>query len=120
MYPNQIVHHLINKERRTRGLPHAYWNQEMYYLAKGQARYCAEVGHLVHSDRFAFQGGECLAGGRGAMSPKDIVNCWMRSKEGHREYLLSPRVKSAGVGIVTARGDTYAAWAFSDHLPNRG
>ena len=113
MYPNQVVHKLINQERRKRGLSYVRWNQEMYLLAKDQASYCAKVGRLVHSDRYALQGGENLCGGRGNLSPKSIVRCWMNSKAGHREWLLDPRVKSAGVGIAKSRHGTYAAWAFS-------
>ena len=111
--PNSIVHHLINNERRKRRLPYVKWSQEMYRLAKDQANYCARVGRLVHSNRYALQGGENLCGGKGNMSPKAIVNCWMHSKAGHREWLLDTRVKTAGVGISKSRHGTYAAWAFS-------
>ena len=112
------VHHLINEERRKRGLPHVYRSKEMYRLAKDQANYCAKVGRLVHSDRFAFRGGENLCGGKGNFSPKTIVKTWMRSKAGHREYLLSPRVRKAAVAISTSKRGTYAAWAFSDQPPD--
>ena len=121
MYPNQVVHKLINQERRKRGLSYVRWNQEMYLLAKDQASYCAKVGRLVHSNRYALQGGENLCGGRGNLSPKSIVRCWMSSKAGHREWLLDPRVKSAGVGIAKSRHGIYAAWAFSgdtNGMPN--
>jgi len=89
----------------------------MARLAQSQANYCAKVGHLVHSNRYAFQGGENLAEGTGNLSPRTIVNIWLNSKKGHREYLLSPRVRKAGVGISKSRGKTYAAWAFSDEPP---
>ena len=112
------VHDLIRAERRKRGLPHAYWSRGMARLAQVQANYCAKVGHMVHSDRYAFQGGENLAGGNGNFTPKAIVDCWMHSKAGHREYLLDPRVAKCGVGIAKARGKTFAAWAFSDEPPS--
>lgn len=112
-HPNSIVHQLINKERKKRGLSYIKWNQELYHLAKDQANYCARVGHLVHSDRYALQGGENLCGGKGNLSPQSIVRCWMHSKAGHRKWLLDPRVKSAGVGIAKSRHGTYAAWAFN-------
>ena len=111
---NSIVHKLINEERKKRGIPPVRWNQELYYLAKEQATYCAKVGRLVHSNRFAFQGGENLCGGKGDMTPRTIVNTWLRSKAGHREYLLSPRAKSAAVAISKSRHGTYCAWSFSD------
>jgi uncharacterized protein YkwD len=111
---NSIVHRLINGERKKRGIPSVRWNQELYYLAKQQADYCAKVGRLVHSNRFAFDGGENLCGGKGNMTPRMIVNTWLKSKAGHREYLLSPRVKSAAVAISKSRHGTYCAWSFSD------
>ena len=90
----------------------------MARLAQSQANYCAKVGRLVHSNRFAFQGGENLAQGGNNFTPKAIVNCWLRSKAGHREYLLSPRVTKAGVGIAKRNGKTFVAWAFSDAPPS--
>lgn len=90
----------------------------MARLAQSQADYCAKVGHMAHSDRYAFQGGENLAQGGGNFSPKEIVSCWMHSKAGHREYLLSSRVTKAGVGIAKRNGKTFVAWAFSDASPS--
>ena len=107
------IHDLINKERKLRGLSHVYWSKEMASLAQSQADYCAKVGHMVHSNRFAFQGGENLSGGKGNFSPRTVVNSWLKSKAGHREYLLSPRVTKAGVGIARRNGKMFVAWAFS-------
>ena len=107
------VHDLINKERKRRHLPHVYWSKEIARLAQSQANYCAKVGRMVHSNRYAFQGGENLCGGKGNFSPQTIVNTWLRSKAGHREYLLSPRVTKAGVGTAKRNGKMFVAWAFS-------
>jgi uncharacterized protein YkwD len=112
------VHDLINYERKKRGIPTVYWSREMARLAQSQANYCAKVGRLVHSNRFAFQGGENLAEGGRNFSPRAIVDCWLNSKAGHREYLLSPKAKKAGVGIAKSRGKTFAAWAFSEEPPS--
>lgn len=112
------VHDLINYERRKRKLPHVYWSRHMARLAQSQANYCAKTHRLVHSHRFAFQGGENLAMGGKKFSPRSIVNCWLRSKAGHREYLLDYRVKKAGVGIAKDRKNTYVAWAFSSEAPS--
>jgi hypothetical protein len=112
------VHDLINQERRKRGIRTVYWSREMARLAQSQANYCARAGHLIHSNRFAYRGGENLAQGGRYFPPRAIVNCWLKSNAGHREYLLSPRVQKAGVGISKSRGKTYAAWAFSDKSPN--
>jgi len=86
----------------------------MARLAQSQAEYCARVGKLVHSNKFAFQGGENLAQGGSNFTPRAIVDCWLRSKAGHREYLLSHRVTKSGIGIAKSRGKTFVAWAFSD------
>ena len=112
------VHDLINGERKRRGVSTVYWSRKMAQLAQSQADYCAKVGHLVHSSRYAFQGGENLAQGGSYFSPRSIVDCWLQSKAGHREYLLSHRVKKAGVGISKSRGKTFVAWAFSDENPS--
>jgi len=118
---NSIVHKLINEERKKRGIPPVKWNQRLYYLAKQQADYCAKVGRLVHSDRFAFNDGEALrgenlCGGKGDITPRAIVCTWLKSKAGHRENLLNPRAKSAGVAISRSRHGIYCAWSFSDEL----
>ena len=111
------VHDIIRDERVKRGLPSVYWSREMARLAQSQADYCASVGHMVHSDRYAFQGGENLATqSAGYFTPRAIVNCWLRSP-GHRKYLLSPQVTKAGVGIAKRNGKTFVAWAFSDSPP---
>jgi hypothetical protein len=107
------VHRLINAIRRKRGLPYVRWSRKMAHYAKSQARYCAKVKKLVHSNKPALKGGENLCCGTGNMSPRGIVRCWMTSKP-HREWLLDPRVKTAGVGIVRSKHGTYAAWSFSD------
>jgi len=107
------VHDLINKERAKRHLPHIYWSKEMARLAQSQADYCAQKGRMIHSHRYAFQGGENLAQGGPHFPPHTIVSCWMHSKAGHREYLLSSMAKKAGVGIAKRHGKTFVAWAFS-------
>jgi len=111
------VHDLVNYERKRRGVRTVYWSREMARLAQSQANYCAKVGRLIHSNRYAFRGGENLAEGGSNFTPRAIVNCWLGSKAGHREYLLSPRARKAGVGIAKSRGKTYVAWAFSDQPP---
>ena len=111
------VHDIIKAERKKRGIPPMYWSREMARLAQSQADYCAKVGHMVHSDRYAFRGGENLCGGKGKFGPSQIVNSWLNSKAGHREYLLSPRVTKAGVGIAKRNGKMFYAWAFSDAPP---
>ena len=90
----------------------------MARLAQSQANYCARVRRLVHSDRYAFRGGENLWGGSGNPNPMGAVRGWLHSKAGHREYLLSPRITKAGVGIAKRNGFTCVAFAFSDAPPS--
>lgn len=111
------VHRLINEERKRRGLPWVRWSSNMYRLAKDQSNKMARVGRLFHSDRYALQGGENCWMGKGYSQralPKAIVDSWMKSHAGHREWLLDPTVKTAAVGISSSRHGTFAAWAFSD------
>lgn len=123
--PNQIVHRLINEERRRRGLPWVRWSQKMYVLAKDQSNKMAKAGRLFHSNRYALKGGENCWMGKGYSEralPKAIVNSWMKSREGHREWILDPRVKTAAVAISRSKHGTFAAWAFSDqplHQPGK-
>jgi len=114
---NNNVHDLIKTERKRRGIPAFYWSREMARLAQSQADYCARVGRMVHSNRYAFQGGENLCGGKGNFSPHQVVNSWLKSPR-HREYILSPLVRKAGVGIARRNGKTFYAWAFSSAPPS--
>jgi uncharacterized protein YkwD len=111
----RIVHNLINGERRKRGIAPVKWDNHLYRLAKSQASYCAKIGKLVHSNRYAYQGGENLCGGKGNVSPRTIVTSWLKSKQGHREYMLSRRATYAAVALSKSRHGTYCAWAFSDN-----
>ena len=107
------IHKLINEERNQIGLSSVSWDDSLARLAQSQANYCAEIGYMEHSNRYAFEGGENLVYTIGSLSASDAVNSWMGSPP-HREYLLSARVKRAGVGIASKNGKTFAAWAFSD------
>lgn len=111
------IHKAVNRERRKRRIHPVYWSVNLAKLALNQAKYCAKIGRMVHSKRYAFQGGENLFMTTGRLKPMSAVRGWLRSKKGHREYLLSNRVTQAGVGIAKSRGKTYVAWAFSDGFP---
>jgi len=118
--PNRVettTHRLINSERKRRGLRRVQWSGGMYKLAKSHSKKMARAGRLFHSSRFALKGGEnCWEekGYSGKALPKAIVNSWMKSRAGHREWLLHHSVKTAAVGISTSRHGTFAAWSFSD------
>ncbi len=105
------IHKIINSIRRNRHLPEVAWSDSIAKLALSQAIYCARVNKIVHSSRYAFEGGENIAQGSIYCSPRSIVKSWMQS-DLHRDYLLSNGVKQAGVGIARSRTNTYVAWAF--------
>lgn len=84
----------------------------MYKLAKSHAINMAKDGRVFHTSRYAFEGGECVTGGRGSRKPHDILLSWLKSP-GHRQFLMDIRVKLAAVGIAYSRKGTYAAWSFS-------
>lgn len=115
------IQKIINNERRRRGLRYVEWSKEMAHLAYDQAKCCKEIGYLEHSNRYALCGGENLLFIPNQMAtPKKAVGVWMGSSSGHREWLLSPEVKSAGVGIFKGKYKGsygfYVAWAFtSEH-----
>jgi hypothetical protein len=97
----------------------------MYKLAKNHSKKMARAGRLFHSSRPALRGGENCWEGKGYSEralPKAIVNSWMKSRAGHREWLLHHSVKTAAVGISKSKHGTFAAWSFSDqplHKPTK-
>lgn len=112
------IYDLIKAERRKRGLPNIFWSEEMAAFARNQASNCAGAGKLFHSDRHTLQGGENLWGGWGDPNPIDAVNAWLHSA-GHKENLLSPRIKKAGVATVYGgNGFTCVAFASSYRRPS--
>ncbi len=123
-YTNSMVHELINRERRKRGVPCVRWNQELYILAKAHSQRMAKAGRPFHSGRFALQGGENTwwSGYHhyyrdpyyNEQLARDIVRSWMRSKAGHREWLLDREASDAGVGIAVSGHGVFASWAFAD------
>jgi hypothetical protein len=107
------VHDIVNEERRKRRLSHVYWSREMARLAKSQANYCARVNRLVHSKDIPAPGGENIAQGGPNFTPRQIVDCWLQSRAGHRENLLNPAATKAGVGIAHSNRKTFVAWTYS-------
>jgi len=111
------VHILINAERKRRGLQPVYWSRVCASYAQSSADACAKMGQLIHARLLSWDGGENLAFGSRHFTPRAIVNCWMRSRVGHKDNLLNPQAKKAGVGIERTGKGTYVAWIFSRMLP---
>lgn len=113
-WKEQETQRLINIERTKRHIPAVQWDPHMHELARNHSEAMARARKLFHSNRIALEGGEnCFMG---SSSPREICKGWMSSKQGHREWLLDPRVKGAAVGISNGghgRGyHTYVAWSF--------
>ena len=112
-----ITNRLINAARTKRGIPPVKYSPKIYHFAKEHTHNMVKIGSLFHSHRYALQGGENCWMGKGIRNrgklPYMIVRSWMNSKQGHREWLLSSKVKYASVAIVKAKGNTYfASWSF--------
>ena len=103
---------LINVERRRRSLRQVRWDSNISQLEQAQAKHCARVNRATHSDMHAGLEGENLAQVGLSGSAKTIVDCWMRSRTGHRECLLNPKAGSAGVGISRNKHWIFATYAF--------
>ena len=123
---------LINAERQARGLAALAADARLARAAQRHAADMVERRYFSHDSptgsslvdrlrrvgyatRCAWSGGETLAWGAGARrTPASRVAAWMRSAP-HRQILLSPAFRDAGVGIASGvpdgsrRGLTYAA-----------
>jgi len=103
----------INQARAQRGLP-KIWNFDVCtdQLAEQWGARIARTGVLEHRDQRDVirkcdnsWAGETLVRGTD-LSPETMVSLWLDSP-GHREILLSPRAKRAGVAITRdAQGRT--------------
>jgi uncharacterized protein YkwD len=96
----------INQARAAHGLP-KIWNFDVCtdQLAEKWGARIARTGVLEHRDQREVirrcdnsWAGETLVRGTG-LSPETMVELWLDSP-GHREILLSPRAKRAGVAIT--------------------
>lgn len=96
----------INAAREANGL-RKIWNFDVCTdeLAEQWGARIARTGVFEHRDQNEVirkchnsWAGETLVRGAG-LSPKDMVDLWLDSP-GHREILLSPRARRAGVAIV--------------------
>lgn len=98
------VHALVNQQREARGLPRLTFAACPDGSAERWARYLASRNLFYHQSMStvlsrcnATYAGETL--GRGTMTPRVLVQMWMRSP-GHRAVLLSPKSRRLGVGAV--------------------
>lgn len=96
----------INEERVTHGLaPIALFDSCTDMLAERWGRHISRTGVFAHRDQNRVirrcdtsWAGEALVRGAG-LTPRSMVDLWMGSPP-HREILLSPRARYAGVAVV--------------------
>jgi uncharacterized protein YkwD len=110
----RAVRCIVNEERARRGLRPVRAQRLLGDAARGHARDMVRRGYFAHEregstlrSRLRDAGwdgdsaGETLAYGCGSLGvPRAIVDGWMGS-DAHRELLLSPRYRRAGIGLVT-------------------
>lgn len=108
---------LVNQFRQRNGLPPLKMNALLARAAKAHASDMLARDYFRHfspdgtdpGDRATAAGYrwtkilENLAAGQ--TNPRDVVNAWIRSKDGHREAMLDPIVTELGVGYVFAPFD---------------
>ena len=109
---------LINAERASRGIPALQTNSALAGSAQSYARTLLRFEALGHSidgtslsSRVAAAGydggpplGEVLWGSTGYLPPERAVADWMASP-GHRQIILDPAYRLAGVGCAFSEGD---------------
>ncbi len=127
-YLEQDVLALINKERRSNGLPTLSWDYRSAELARLHSRDMGWNNYFSHrsqngsmvNDRADSLGliewqmiGENIAMVGGFEDPiQHVVDGWMQSP-GHRKNILDPRWKETGIGIfITSEGTYYFTQVF--------
>jgi uncharacterized protein YkwD len=111
-----------NAERALRGLAPLQWHDGLAAMAKNWSETMAATGQFVHRPKTARGGFQlpqaccweniyAMYGGQ--MNVDSIHRGWMNS-QGHRDNLLSPKVKYFGAGVSCGgSGSSYATQNFA-------
>lgn len=119
---------ILNEKRKENGLPPVVWSEDMAKVARLHSENMAKFKFFSHagldgsmvSDRADSLGfsrwkaiGENIAYNRGYENPVEFAcQRWMQSQS-HRENILNPRWKEAGLGMaITAEGIYYFTEVF--------
>jgi len=119
--PGQVTLDLVNAERAARGLGALEADTLLVRAARVHAADMARRGVVSHdggdgsdpSMRVGATGypwiqvGENIAAGQ--TSPDEVVGGWMRS-DAHRDNILSPNFRSAGVARADSRVGEWGSW----------
>lgn len=116
MRDNIVVHKIINSIRVKKGLKPLKFSPSLYLEAKRHTKMMAKNGCLFHSGGTDMTGehdlgSENVLQGPRNMTPRQMVNLWMRSS-GHRRWLLEPDLKYAATSIIRTKKAAYATWWF--------
>ncbi|CAA6605485.1 Allergen V5/Tpx-1 family protein [Rhodospirillaceae bacterium LM-1] len=122
----------VNEVRRDHGLPSLRLDSQLGRAAQDFARELADWGQLSHKgpngsnldQRLVRQGyayrlaAENLASGM--IGPRQTVDLWLESP-GHRENMLRPELREAGIGVSRASdGQAYWTLVLGRRMNDRG
>lgn len=119
---------ITNQKRKENGLPPIIWSEDMAKVARLHSESMAKHKYFSHAgldgsmvndraDSLGFSNwraiGENIAYNRGYENPVEFAcQRWMQSQS-HRDNILNPRWKEAGIGVaVTADGTYYFTQVF--------
>lgn len=115
-YESQVQYY-VNQVRAARGMPKLRLESCTDGTAERWAKYLASSGEFYHQSMMniinkcdAYYAGETL--GRGAISPKTLVDMWMDSPP-HKAVLLSKYARRIGVGAYVSGGEWVTAANFT-------
>lgn len=113
---------VLNAKRAEKGLPPLVWSEDMARVARSHSQEMAQFKFFSHAgrngsmvddraDSFGFKKwkaiGENIAYNRGYENPAEFAcERWMQSVS-HRENILNPRWKEAGIGVAITTDGTY-------------
>lgn len=127
---DESIRRLVNQFRYSNGLPPLEANVFLARAAHAHAQDMVSRDFFDHISPSGTNPGDraTAAGYRwtrilenlaaGQTTPQEVVNAWIRSKDGHREAMLDPVVTQIGVGYVfvpfdAGRMDSRHYWAMS-------
>ena len=114
---DEQIRQLVNQFRRVNNLPPLEMNAFLSRAAKAHSQDMLNRDYFEHISPSGTDPGDraTTAGYRwsrvlenlaaGQTNPRDVVNAWIQSKDGHREAMLDPIVTELGIGYVFAPFD---------------
>jgi uncharacterized protein YkwD len=106
---------LVNNERRARGIPELFINEELTDKAQRWADQMAARGRVSHSDLRAGlgPGWRFVAENVGWARSVGEMHALFMTSSAHRSTMLDRRYSSYGVGVTVANGRYYTVHVFA-------